>query len=121
MQMVAKASAAVGLTGVLQQAAVQLRPYSQQAVDLAWPHLQPAVEAATPYVQQVCTRIILAIHTCTAMGRAAGTSTPDLLTTAVAMQASAAVQPVVQQVSDAASQASDYAMAALRNVTAAWR
>lgn len=53
IQMVASASAAMGLTGVLQQAAVQLRPYSQQAVDLTWPHLQPAVEAATPYVQQV--------------------------------------------------------------------
>ncbi len=52
-QAAAAGATAVGLTGVLQQAAARLEPYRQQAVDVAWPHVQPAVQAAAPYVQQV--------------------------------------------------------------------
>jgi hypothetical protein len=51
--MVTRSATALGLTSLLQQAAVKLQPYTQQAADVVWPHLQPTVQAATPYVQQV--------------------------------------------------------------------
>ena len=63
MQMVAKGSAAVGLTGALQQAAAQLEPYREQAADAMWPHVQPAVDAAAPYAQQVPSCLMLHIRT----------------------------------------------------------
>lgn len=116
----------MGLTSLLQQAAVKLQPYTQQAADVVWPHLQPAVQAATPYVQQVP-------YVCSpwcSLQRNRRTVMPccaSLLTCAhdicccSCSQASGAVQPLVQQVSIAASQASEYAMGTLRNVTAAWQ